>query len=217
MKCFGGDLSPSRRIRSGALKEFHSVGTPLSGSFDAEACAREIPSSFVLKGMFFSRFVRDLGSDWSDLAPSLDAPPKNGRYVAFSDYPQRDFVRIYCRVARKSFARYDLSEAVRRLAREDFHVFAESTFGKVVLALVRDARSALHRVPFVYSKVAPGEFRMHAEDIDDRTVRIVVDPHHGNWEYQLGQFEGIVLAFDATPRISVERVEMARRFDIQID
>jgi uncharacterized protein (TIGR02265 family) len=192
------------------------VDVPLHGALDVRSCVEDIPDSFVLKGMFFTRFVDQLGDDWDAIAPELEDAPQRGRYVAFRDYSQRDFVRIYCRVAAKIFPDHGLREGVRRLARMDFHVFADSTLGKVTIALVRDARTALHRLPFVYSKVAAGDFRMRVEDVAEGLVRVEFSPHYGNWEYQLGQFEGIVLAFGSTPRISVEIADGSRRFDVQI-
>jgi uncharacterized protein (TIGR02265 family) len=195
--------------------ESFSLTKPLEGDFDVGACVADIPDSFVLKGMFYTRFVQQLGSDWALLQDELETPPKNGRFLAFSDYSQRDYVRIYCAVARKIYPRLGLREGVRRLARADFGVFTESTFGRVMLALVRDARSALHRVPYVYSKVAPGDWQARAEDVDERTVRIEFEPHYGMWEYQAGQFEGIVLAFGTTPDLVVERPrERCVRFDV---
>ena len=192
------------------------IGEPLSGDYDAETCAREIPESFVLKGMFFSRLAERAEAWWPEIEGSLQRPPRRGRYVAFSNYPQADYERLSAFVAKKLHPKWGLREAVRRLARDDFDVFAASTFGRVVLAMVGDARSALHKVPYVYEKVAPGHQSIRAEDVDGATVRLEFAPNYGSWEYQVGQLEGIVLAFGGRPAIRVELLpERVVRFDVR--
>jgi uncharacterized protein (TIGR02265 family) len=180
------------------------MSEPLEGDYDAERRAHEIPASYVLKGMFFSRLVERLGSGWGSAAQRLSRPPRAGRYLAFSDYPQSDYERLSAEVARKLHPAQGLREAVRRLARDDFDVFAESTFGRVLLAVVGDARSALLKVPYVYSKVAPGDWQVSAEELDGARVRIEFVPNFGSWEYLVGQIEGIVVAFGGSPTLSVE-------------
>jgi uncharacterized protein (TIGR02265 family) len=188
---------------------------PLAGDYDPEERASEIPTSFVLKGMFFARLVERAGASWDEFQRSLEKPPKRGRYVAFYDYPQADYERLAAHVARKMHPKVGLREATRRLARDDFDVFAASTLGRVMLAVIRDARSALLRVPFVYSKVAPGEWQVRASDLDERTVRIDFVPNYGTWEYQVGQLEGIVLAMGGRPTLRVTHLaDQGLRFDV---
>lgn len=188
---------------------------PLVGDYDFEANAKEVPESYVVKGMFFLRLAERVGKDWDRIASTLDRPPRRGRYVAFSDYPQADYERLSVFVARKLHPQSGLREAVRRLARDDFDIFAASTFGRVVLTVVGDARSALHKVPYVYSKVAPGHVSVRAEDLDAHTVRIEFDPNYGSWEYQLGQLEGIVVAFGGRPSVRIHELpDRLLRFDV---
>jgi uncharacterized protein (TIGR02265 family) len=175
----------------------------LTGDFDPEERAREIPPSFVLKGMFFARLVERAGPSWEAIQPTLESPPRGGRYVAFSNYPQSDYERLTAFVARKLHRQVGLREAIRRLGRDDFDVFAISTLGRVVLAVVGDARAALLKIPYVYSKVAPGDWSVRAEELDAGTIRVEFLPNYGSWEYQVGQLEGIVTAFDRAPALRV--------------
>jgi uncharacterized protein (TIGR02265 family) len=136
--------------------------------------------------------------------------------VAFADYPQSDYERVAAEVARKLHPAQGLREAVRRLARDDFDVFASSTFGRVLLAVVGDAPTALLKVPYVYSKVAPGEWQIRAEALDGATVRLDFVPNFGTWEYQVGQIEGIVVAFGGSPTLTVELLpEHHLRIDVR--
>ena len=92
---------------------------------------------------------------------------------------------------------------MRRLARRDFHVFTESTLGKVILAVIGDARGALHQIPNVYEKVAPGDQRVVVENLPDGRVRLDFLPNLGVYAYQLGQLEEIVAHFGARPTTDV--------------
>jgi uncharacterized protein (TIGR02265 family) len=191
---------------------------PLAGSLDPEALARGIPRSYVVKGMFFSRLAGELGLAFEALLPRLEAPPRLGRYVPFNDYPQSDYLRLSAACAAKAFPGMPLREALRRLGRADYGVFATSTFGRVILSVVGDARSALLKTPFIYAKMAPGDWTITGEGLDDRTVRLEFAPAHGTWEYQLGQLEGVVLNYGHSPITTIEELPERRlRFDIRHD
>lgn len=184
-----------------------SLASALDGDIDVEEVARETPRSFTVKGMFFSRFVERLGDGFAIVLPTLEAPPKMGRYMPFHDYPQSDYLRVMVALARKVHPRYGPREGVRRLAREDFKVFTQSTLGKVMVAMVGDARSALLKLPFVYSKVTNGDWEVTASELDGRRVRLEFRGLYGAWEYQLGQCEGIVLHYGHSPDTAFFQVE----------
>lgn len=194
-----------------------SVTQALSGDLDAEAIARRIPKTNVVKGMFFARHVSELGAEFAKVTPQLDAPPRFGRYVPFSDYPQSDYMRVSTAVALKVYPRLGLREAMRRLGRDDFSVFGESTIGKVILAVVGDARAALLKTPGIYMKMAPGDWTVTGEELNETTVRIEFFPAYGAWEYQLGQLEGVVLKYGVSPTTTVMETSGPRvRFDVQL-
>jgi uncharacterized protein (TIGR02265 family) len=190
---------------------------PLSGDLDAEAIARAIPKSNVVKGMFFARHVTQLGDEFPGVMTRLEGPPRLGRYVPFSDYLQSDYMRVITAVAAKVYPRTGLREAMRRLGRDDFSVFGESTFGRVILAVVGDAKAALLKTPGIYMKMAPGDWTATGEEIDENTVRIEFFPTYGSWEYQLGQLEGVVLKYGVEPTTTISEFPGGRiRYDIVI-
>lgn len=191
---------------------------PIAGSFDVEAAVRVFTKAHLVKGMFFNRLAAALGASFSDVVPTLEAPPRLGKYLPFSDYPQGDYLRLAVAAAQKTYATWSLREGIRRLSRDDFRVFAESTFGKVVLAVVGDVHSALLNVPSAYSKVTTADWRITGEPIDASSVRITFEPVLGPWEFQLGQLEGVVLAFGKTPSIRIlELPKSAVRFEVRHD
>jgi uncharacterized protein (TIGR02265 family) len=188
---------------------------PLTGTFDIEETVRAMPDTNRVKGMFFGRLSRELGDGWGDVQHSLDRPPRYGRYLPFTDYPQRDYVRLYTAAAKKRYPTLALRESVRRLARHDIDVFAESTVGGVMLAMVGDARSALSKLPLAYGATIRSAMKLEVEQLEE-SVRVTFEPHYGRWEYQLGQLEGVVAAFGNRSRIVTKEEGTARRFDIVI-
>jgi uncharacterized protein (TIGR02265 family) len=194
-----------------------SSSQSLSGDVDAESIARQIPKTNLVKGMFFARHVSMLGAEFANVTQSLEAPPRFGKYVPFSDYPQSDYMRVMSAVARKSYARLGLREGMRRLGRDDFNVFGESTFGRVILAVVGDAKAALLKTPGIYMKMAPGDWIATGEEIDDTTVRIEFCPTYGSWEYQLGQLEGVVMKYGVQPTTTITELPGPLiRYDMQL-
>jgi uncharacterized protein (TIGR02265 family) len=155
--------------------------------------------------MFFARLAGQLGDGFAELTPRLSAPPKLGRYVPFTDYPQADYVRLTAATAQKLYPSVALREGLRRLGRDDFNVLATSTIGKVILAAAGDARSVLLKAPFIYDKLSRG-LTVTGEALDEATVRISFSPVYGSWEYTLGQLEGAILNFGGTPVTTVSEL-----------
>jgi uncharacterized protein (TIGR02265 family) len=189
----------------------------LIGDYDLEASALAIPNDrgLVVKGMFFHRHVDILGSEWDTVLETLAEPPRGGRYLAFRDYHSGDYVRVSGRAARKRYPGVGAREALRRLAREDFDVFATSTLGRVILSVITDARGALHKSPFVYEKLAPGDWRVVVTDVDERTLRMEFTPFYGRWEYTLGQVEGVVLHYRPTSVVRVSELSDRICFEVE--
>jgi len=187
-----------------------------TGDFDLDDEADSIPAEYTVKGMFIRPLVDALGpGGWDEVAGTLRWPPRGGRYLPFKDYPQHDHLMLSGAVARLKHPSVGIREALRRLARDDVRTFGDSTFGGVMLSLVGDARGALHKVPAVFEKVAPGDWKISAEDLDDRTVRIEFRGWHGDWAYTVGQLEGIVMHYGGSPEVVVHTSgDQLTRFDV---
>jgi uncharacterized protein (TIGR02265 family) len=200
------------------LNSVYSPDDPISGTFDVDATARLFTRAHLVKGMFFNRLLAVLGPSFGDLVPFLEAPPRLGKYLPFSDYPQGDYLRVAVAVAERSYPAWSLREGIRRLSRADFKVFADSTLGKVLLAVAGDVHAALINVPSTYTKVTSANWTITGEAIDQGAVTITFAPLLGPWEFQLGQLEGVVLAFGKTPSVRVmELPKGAVRFDVRHD
>lgn len=187
----------------------------LDGATDVEALLAVYPKHFTVKGMFCARIVDMLGqAGWQELAPKLQAAPRGSSYVAFKDYPQTDYTRLVMFTAVRLFPELSTTEAARRVARDDFAAFARSNIGKVMVALVGDARTALMHLPEAYARIIGG-ISLRADELDVRTVRISCDNYYGVYAYFLGQLEGIVLSMGGKPRIYGRKLDAhTMQFDV---
>jgi len=119
---------------------------PLFGDVPLEEIIDAAPSGHTVKGMFFTRYVKDIGDAWPEVAKTLREAPNGGRYRSFAAYPLGDYLRIVGRAAEARFPGAT-REAFRLLARGEVEVFAESTLGKVTLSLLESPASALTQFP----------------------------------------------------------------------
>jgi uncharacterized protein (TIGR02265 family) len=190
-----------------------AAGVPLQGDVDLAMTLGNIPRDFTTKGMFFTRYVAALGAEWEELLPLLDEPAKHGRYHAFADYPLRDYVRVFERVARARFPG-STREAFRLLARGEIEVFSASTLGKVAFALLRDPAATLLRFPDLFKMVARAS-ECTAKKLGERHVTVTFPRYHGASEQALGLVEGIVQTYDEEPRLDVT-IDERRRIDFDV-
>jgi uncharacterized protein (TIGR02265 family) len=199
----GWPSSPSRtsegpgRCSLWRVRETVSPTDVLQGDLDPATRATVVPPSYQVKGMFFSRLKGKVGDAWDEIARNLEYPPRFGHYVPFRDYPQSDYLRLSIMVAERAYPGVSLREGMRRVARDDFDVFAGSTFGRVVLAAVGDVHRALLTMAEVYKKMASGDWDVRASDLGPDVVVLEWVPSYGCWEYQLGQIEGLIRYYGA--------------------
>lgn len=177
------------------------VDAPLVGDIDFEASLATIPAEFLLKGMFFTRYVNALEGAWEQIASTLDAPAKHGRYHAFENYPMRDYARMFDRVARDRFPG-STREAYRLMSRGEIEVFSGSTLGKVVFSLVSEPGALLMRYPDLFDAVVRGP-KLSAEKVDPRRVIITYHRMYATVEQACGFVEGLVLMFEEAPTMDV--------------
>lgn len=174
--------------------------TPLRGSLDERALIEAMPASHLVKGMFFSRLVDDLEGDWAKVSSELRAPPALGRYIPFSDYPNADHLLLAFRSAKKRYPTLDLSEGLRRVAREHVKTFLGSTLGRISSAMIGDVGGALAALPSLYARVIMGP-RYGYEPRREGCAVLTLQGGYGPWENVIGQVEGIVLHYGGQPTI----------------
>lgn len=188
--------------------------TSLPGDVDAEAIRNKIPERHRMRGLFFTRCMEATRDQWSALEPKLLKPPSRGVYQSFHEYPTRDYFLIYDAAARATFKDLSGAEAHRRYARDEVRSFSSSLLGRVTWSLLGEPMTALLRYPEIYRVFAKGPTAT-AQRVDDRRVLIELRNAHFPVEYALGVLEGIVMAFDKSPRITLEDLPAETRLDVR--
>ncbi len=179
-------------------------GSTLEHDFDVEQRMAACPRTHTVKGMFFARLVDEatrIGVKAGSLP--LDVPVDDARYVAFRDYPIRDYMRWAAALAKKAHPRVAISEGLRRVAVDDFERFIHSGLGKVMVALMSDAGAVMTRSGQLYGMVLKGPTVESERRGDEILIRY--RDYHGPLEcYPVGTLEGGCRHFDARYEIRVE-------------
>ena len=168
-----------------------------------------MPTGHTIKGAFVASNAAIVASDWAKIENLLDAPPRNAKYLAFSDYPLTDFLRVSDAAARKKYPRVATREAHRLLARNTFEVFAQTTLGKVTLTLVSGPASLLSKYEEIFNRMVTGP-RVAVKAVDARAVEIEYVGYYSTREAIFGVLEGAVIACHFEPTVTVEALEAGR-------
>ncbi len=177
--------------------------TVLEDTLSAEERIARTTPAYTIKGLFLARHVRALGCSWADVAPTLEAPPPDGNYHLFEDYPQADHARLAIVVARRQFPNMSLREGLRRLERATAQVFVETSFGRLLFGLVSSPAMALRLLPAAYQLAQHGGSVRAIER--RRSVRLELRGFAPWIDCSLvGTIEGAVVLFGRRPQIDVD-------------
>ncbi|XYH94302.1 DUF2378 family protein [Sorangium sp. So ce1128] len=176
---------------------------PLLGNIEIDAVVASVPEFYAMKGMFFNALAATLGERFAQVVPTLSSPPRGGLYLPFSDYPMRDFLRLYDAAARLSHPNRSSREAYRRLARQQVAAFRESALGRITMHLATDPGAALMRYTGSLGALVKGP-TARARQLGPSEVKIDIGSFRGVVEYPLGNFEALVMGYGAKPTISVD-------------
>lgn len=175
--------------------------TTLSHDLDMEERIAGATPADTIKGMFFGPIDRMVGSE--------------GKRLPFRDYPLADYFRAVHRAAVARYPDVPISEAVRRVAGNDFEEFAESRVGRVSLALTGDVRSTLERAGRLYDLVLAGTTKVRSWR-DGDVLRLSYRDYPGPVEvYPIGTIEGTCRHFGVEWEIDVD-VRSARDADYTV-
>lgn len=173
----------------------HFLPFDAEAPLDVAARIRATPPNITAKGMFFehlARSARQLGVRCEE------------RYVAFRDYPLREFMQLTAEYGAARHPRLPAREALRRVGWDAFSTLMGSVVGRVLFTFAgRDLVAALRLARDAYKRtVSSGTV----------TTRLVsshqaVLEFRGIWNftdcYQLGAIEGGCRAFEKNPVISL--------------
>ncbi len=156
---------------------------------DLESRLPRVPPDATVKGMFFQSVA-----DEAKAASGVTVG--RGRWVAFKDYPTREWLTLLVECARLVHPRVSPRESLRRLGQNAYPTFLSSTVGRVLMSVAdNDLALALRQVPRIYAvsgntgRAELGELTEGRAIIQLRNVWDFTD------SWQVGVFEGGMRAF----------------------
>lgn len=192
-----------------------AAAIPLADEVDLQDVLRNVGDDYHRKGLLFLRHVRALGDEFRAVRETLEAPPSRF-YVPFTDYPTRDYFRIFDVVARRNHKAVSSGEAWRRQARAEIGSIVEIPLGRLTWHLFDSPMQVFEKYAQLSRMVAT---RPIAESMamGDRRIRVTYREPIGSMHYGLGICEGIVLGFRLHPRITVTVDEAETSYDVRWD
>lgn len=176
-----------------------------SAPFDARAYHDACPPEATIKGMF----VNDL---LEHVAKGGGRAITDKRYVAFKDYPMREYLELAPRACEVAYPGVPPREALRRIGRSAYPTLASTMIGKVIFGVLGKDLEAVMKVAARGYAVAQSAGR--ADVIEVRPGRAMVKLTNIFTyvdAFQVGVFEGAILACDreGEVRVKVESIGTA--------
>ncbi len=175
----------------------------LRGDVDIPRLLRTIPATHAIKGVFVAPNAATVGADWPRVTATLRSPPRGGKYVAFTDYPLADHVLLSDLAARKLYPGKPTCEAHRLLARGTMDTFTQTTLGRIALAFTSGPTALLNKYGEVFNRLVTGP-KAFVRSVDDVSAEVEYSGYYSLREAIYGVLEGIVLACDLTPTVTIE-------------
>lgn len=173
---------------------------PLRGDLDIEALVRAVPAAHTIKGAFVGSNAALAMPDWAELEKKLIAAPRGGKYLAFSDYPLADYLRVTDAAARRKFPKIATREAHRLLSRLTFDVFSQTTLGKVTMSMITSPTGAFLKYQDIYNRMVSGS-KVLVIPRTDRKIDFEFTNYYSTQEAIYGVLEGVVLAYRSVPHV----------------
>lgn len=174
-------------------------------SLEYERRIAATPMTATVRGMYFSYLLRAAkGFDLGD----------TDRYIAFRNYPMRDYMDLLVRFARAVYPHLALREGLRRIGWETMPTLLESIVGRVVFAVAgRDLMQVINLAPRAYQlSISPGWVAVPV-----CSERQAVVEFRGIWNfpecYQVGVMEGVCRTYGRT---GVSRVRVLSEQDVDL-
>ena len=175
---------------------------PLRGDVDVARMLRTIPPAHAIKGAFIGANAQTLAAEWVRISPQLRAPPRDGKYLAFSDYPLSDHVILSDFAARRTYPGIPTCESHRLLSRATIDTFAKTTLGRVTLSLIAGPASMLTKYEEIFNRMVTGP-RVRVVVTGATIVSLTYRDCYSLKEAIFGVVEGAILALDLEPLVEV--------------
>lgn len=181
-----------------------------SAPVDLEAHLRATPAGATTKGMFFSHLIglAETAAPTADVVALAGLSPR--RYVGFLDYPYVDLLRLLYAAPRLVYPKDGVGLGLRKLGRTIYPLFLGSHVGRVLFGVLgSDVERVVALAPRGYALSTPFA-DVSGVQIGPRHFQIAMRGFPGFLEtQQVGVFEGALLHYGLTPRVTVDVVDLA--------
>lgn len=175
------------------------VRPDFSAPLDVDAYLSTVPARATVKGMFFQDIVdalRDVGKERAGV-----------RYHAFHDYSLRDFMVFLVDAARELHPDVPTREGLRRIGQKAYPVFADTRLGKVVFGVLGSNLAVIMKMAAKGYALSLNVGRAETLDSGNSHTRIHLKEIYCFIDsYQVGVFEGAILAAKRTPDVSMRLI-----------
>jgi uncharacterized protein (TIGR02265 family) len=174
-----------------AASEFEEVD--LQSPLDVEARIAATPLTATVKGMFIEPLARSARQSGVACEP---------RYLAFREYPLRDFMRLLASCASTRHPGLPLRQSFRQLGRDAFPTLTSSVAGRVIFTFAHgNARGALRLAPEGYKHSLSHCSVRTRLNTPEQAVLELRDVWNFPECYHVGVVEGACMAFGPQPKV----------------
>lgn len=174
----------------------------LSAPLRLEERVAALSPTATVKGMFFSDIVQDVHRRTGNA-------PARKRYVAFRDYPFREWIELLAEAAELAYPDARPLEGIRRLGQRAYPLFVSSRAGAVFAALAgRTIPGTLKQLPRAL-RVAQSLGSVEIREQSDRHALLELRELYDFPDtYYVGVIEGILAGFDTQGEVLVRDVTL---------
>ena len=194
------------------LEGFREPDYAIDVDFAAQIAA--VPESGTIKGMFLSELVDEIEQYAPDQRGQI--PLAQRRYLSFSDYSQRDYLRLLEHVVALVHPDLPTGEGVRRIAWNAFPRFVTSRIGRIVVGVFLDDLDRLVSAMATATRycISPGTVK--AVRMGERYWHYQIrDMRGATTPYFAGASEGVLKHYGLTPEVLIRDVGPGN-FDLSI-
>jgi uncharacterized protein (TIGR02265 family) len=153
-----------------------------------------IPANATVKGMFVEALAARL--------PNRPRP----RYVAFKDYPLGEYMQLLVDGAKALHPKATLREGLRRIGQDVYPVFVQSTVGRVLLGVLGDDVAAILRTASRAYRVSLSIGSVRTTEVSEGRAIVALEDMYAFPDcYQVGVFEGAIMAVGKRPRVRIRK------------
>lgn len=171
----------------------------------------QVPSFATVKGMFITAFLESLDR-------AGHPRPTRERFLSFRDYPVTRFMGLMLDAVQSAWPGESPRESLRKLGQQAYPTFASSMAGRVLFAIAgSDFHAALPLTRRAY-ELSLSQAKVNLRNLEPGSAVVEL---RDVWNfadcYQVGVFEGALIAFGAKGVVRCQRLRRPWDVDLYLE